>query len=256
MSQFEMHLKVKIQAKRPDIRLKMTRISILFLLMGSMVLGSEAWGRAGRNPGNTGTEAGFCLFCGRSGVGEIDLGSAGSSGGRGLAAATKAFKAAASKYSKDCLNKPYILITDLSAGTDNNMTYILRRGANGEYSKVDQFQTGQGKGVSNQSGSNKSPSGLLRLNGFGMYDGRRENGAWYTWPIFRDTRGNKFNYIQTSGLEPKNRNASARGVAFHPITYSTGETTKGCTGIPKDKFYLWSESLRDSCAYNYDGTQP
>lgn len=226
----------------------------VFLFLIPIFMISDAWAWGGRNPGSTGTEAGFCLFCERSGINQIDLGSA-SGSKTGFDNAYKAFRNAAQKHSPQCLNKPYIMITDLSRGTDNNMSYILARGADGSYRRVDSFQTGQGKGVSNKSGSNFSPSGLLRLNGFGMYDGRRENGKWYTWPIYRDAKGNRFNYIVTSGLEPKNRNASARGVAFHPITYSTGGTTKGCTGIPTDRFYIWADRLKDSCAYNYDGSE-
>lgn len=226
------------------------RLSLFFIAI-TMFCSSSAWAMGGRwLRGNTQTEAGYCPECGRSGVKPINLDYASGSGGS-LNDAIKRFKDSANKHGKECLQKPIIMITDLSRGTANNMSYILMRKANGDYEKIDSFQTGQGQGVGNTPNSNHSPTGLLRLKGVGMYDGRRENGQWYTWPIFKDNNGRKFNYLVTTGLEPQNRNASARGVAFHPITYSTGSTTKGCTGIPMSKFQIWSDSLKDSCVYNY-----
>lgn len=214
---------------------------------------STAWGFSSRRPNQT--EGGFCYNCGPQGLSPIALGQAGGPAGS-LDDAIKKFKEASEKYGKECLNKSPILITDLSRGSDNNMTYILERTANGGYVQRDSFQTGQGKGVGNAPGSNFSPTGLMRLRGNHMYAGRMEGGRHYTWPIFTNSRGQRFNYIGTSGLEPRNRNISSRSTVFHAITYDTGNTTKGCTGIPKDKFFLWADALSDTCAYNYSPTTP
>lgn len=229
------------------------------------------------------TQAGYCTDCVNNGRGlrSIDTGMARSSyapsshardcqqsrgrelGGSGSARGTvghavERFKNAATKHGQQCLNKNYIIINNLSRGSSDNMSYILKRTPSGQYQIADCFPTGQGSGsgsgVGNVAGSNNSPTGLMRLSGFGMYQGRMEGGRWYTWPTFTSRQGRRFNYIITSGLEPKNRNISSRSTVFHPITYSTGATTNGCTGIPRDRFYNWASSLEDSCAYGYDGS--
>lgn len=193
------------------------------------------------------TQAGYCIDCAQGGLQSIDLNNARAASGK-LEWAIQEFKAKAAKYGPDCLNKHYIVITDLSRGTGNNMTYILVKSGS-TYKVVDQFQTGEGKGVGNVAESNYSPTGLMRLDGL-SYRGPNDEGK--IWQPF-DFGSGRVNQIVAHGLEPNNRNIASRGAKFHPITYSTGSTTNGCKGFPLDKFKKWAPYLGRSCAYNYKG---
>lgn len=207
------------------------------------------------------TQADYCHNCQKAGVSQIDLNRVGGTKS-GLENAVNEFKTVAARHrnKKDCLSKEYVLITDLSRGTSENITYILKNLGNGRYAAIKKFRTGQGKGVSNTCGSNASPTGLISLGNLSYYKGRMENGKLYNWPAF-NYRGQRYNYLSTQGLEAKNANIGqpkcpggvSRGTVFHPISYEGGNTTKGCTGIPIQFFQQYGASLENSCAYNYDG---
>lgn len=169
----------------------------------------------------------------------------------------------------------YGLISDLSKGVDNNLTWLVKVDAQGEVTYMDSFQTaegkgnpGQGGGIGNTCDSNKSPHGFMMM---GPSDFRSDvTPGYYPWPQCGDLNpGFKHNRIYLAGLEiGYNNNLGGeppgtgmacpdgmyRDARLHSIVYLPGGTSLGCKGMTLDKWCKWAPKLSGGCVYNYDGS--
>lgn len=227
--------------------------------------------------GNSNTEAGTCVECGRTGMTGRPLSALNPALAQGEGSVDEAFAhfELFARNNPECLpsggQEKYGLITDFSNGTANNLTYVVKVDSRGKPTIVDVFRTAEGNGqgndgVGNECGSNQSPHGFMQM---GRSDYRAESTPGYPpWPQCGSLNPNfDDNRIYLAGLEPGyNDNlggetnprlcpdGTVRAARLHSITYATGGTSLGCKGMPLAKWCQWAPKLRDGCAYNYDGS--
>lgn len=243
--------------------------------------------RRSSSPSTT-TEAGTCTDCDRSAfqgrpLSAIDVNYV--SGGGSLREARQQFEYFAARNAQ-CRptgnEKKYGMISDLSRGTGRNLSHIVEVDSAGKVKIVASFWVGEGQGVGNECGSNASPRGFMRMGNSDfrpdtMRTDMNGNRVMSSWPRCGERNpGFQDNRIMLHGLEPGfNDNLSEQNVAnnpnnpilcrgpngeptpryarLHAISYSSGNTTEGCKGLPLDAWCEWGPKLRGGCAYNYDG---
>lgn len=239
------------------------------------------------------TEAGTCTDCDRRAFqgrspSAIDVNYV---GGKGSMKEARAQFSYFVKNNPECLpkgnEKKYGIIANLSNGTGNNLNYIVEITSTGKTIIKDFFWAGEGQGVSNDCGSNASPRGFMKIGNSDyrpdtMMEDRNGNMVPSSWPqCGARNPGFKHNRIFFHGLEKgfndnlseqnvldnpnnpilfkdSNGNAcnppgSPRMARLHSISYSSGNTTKGCKGLPIESWCKWAPKLIGGCAYNYDG---
>jgi hypothetical protein len=234
------------------------------------------------------TEAGTCTDCDRRAfqgrpLSAIDVNYV--SGGGSLREARQQYEYFAARNAQ-CRptgnEKKYGMISDLSRGTGQNLSHIVEVDSAGKVKIVASFWAGEGQGVGNECGSNMSPRGFMQMGNSDyrpdtMRTDMNGNRVMSSWPRCGQRNPNfQDNRIMLHGLEPGfNDNLSEKNVAnnpnnpilcrdasgqvtpryarLHAISYSAGNTTEGCKGLPMDAWCEWGPKLSGGCAYNYDG---
>jgi hypothetical protein len=241
------------------------------------VINSYAMGNWGGRP-QTQTEAGVCAECDRRAafqgqpVAPIDLNYVRSDGKGTILDAIKQFELFV-KNNPQCTSKTrYGIISNLSDGTADNVSNIVEIGSNGKVKVVASFWAGEGHGVSNDCGSNGSPSGFLKIgkanvrSDIDRKDPTTGQLLRSEWPMCGKLNpGFKYNRMALCGLEPGYNdntcesnarmcpNGLPRLARLHSIKYASGNTTQGCKGLQLEDWCKWAPKLEGGCAYNFDG---